>query len=284
MVASAQGIDVSAFQQPLTAAALDGLDFAYCKATEGLTITDPNLRANWAALRAWGKPRGVYHEFVPADSPAQQAAFCYAAVQAAGGFQQGDMAAVVASDYAGTTGPQIAAWCATMRSLAGARVAVLVYSDLNVLPGLAAAAAWPLWVAWPSPVAPEGAQLGPWAAAGWTFWQWGIRGTDRDAFNGTAASLAAWQDTYKRAAAPPPGPGWTEAAVQQLPELGQGATGPFVRRIQGLCLADGRTIAVDGIFGPLTKTAVEALQAAAGITVDGIVGQQTWPALLGLQA
>jgi peptidoglycan hydrolase-like protein with peptidoglycan-binding domain len=32
----------------------------------------------------------------------------------------------------------------------------------------------------------------------------------------------------------------------------------------------------DGIFGPLTRQAVEGLQQAMGITVDGIVGPQTW--------
>lgn len=201
MVASAQGFDVSAFQQPLTPAALAGYDFAYCKATEGLTITDPDLAGNWPVLGAWGGgPRGIYHEFVPADDPAAQAAYCYTAVLAAGGFQPGDMAAVVASDYTGSTGAEIATWCSTMRSLAGPGVAILVYSDLTVLPQLAAAAAWPLWVTWPSSTAPAAAQLGPWAAAGWTFWQWGISGTDRDAYNGTAAALAAWIGTYKGAA------------------------------------------------------------------------------------
>jgi peptidoglycan hydrolase-like protein with peptidoglycan-binding domain len=36
------------------------------------------------------------------------------------------------------------------------------------------------------------------------------------------------------------------------------------------------TGAIDGIFGPATEHAVKALQAWAGKTVDGVVGDNTW--------
>jgi hypothetical protein len=38
---------------------------------------------------------------------------------------------------------------------------------------------------------------------------------------------------------------------------------------------------VDGAFGPLTEAGVRAYQESAGITVDGIVGPQTWGSLHG---
>jgi lysozyme len=190
MTGNALGIDVSSYQPPLTAAQLEPLDFAWCKATEGLSITDSNLAANWATLAAWGKPRGAYHEFYPADGPAAQAEYCYQQVAAAGGFRPGDMAAVVASDYPGTTGAMIAAWCTEMTALAGPQVAILVYSDLSVLPSLGECTSWPLWVAWPNPTPPTTAQLAPWTT--WTFWQNGITTTDTDQFNGTPAQLTAW--------------------------------------------------------------------------------------------
>lgn len=187
---NATGIDVSSFQAPLTPAVLAGLDFVVIKATEGLSITDPDLAANHAAARAWGGVAGFYHEFVPGDDPAAQASYCYQAVTSAGGLAPGNFAAVVASDYAGTTGAEIAAWCGQMRALAGPRVPVLVYSDLSVLPSLGACTGWPLWVAWPNPTPPAAGQLAPWSA--WTFWQCGESGTDQDQFNGTPAQLRAW--------------------------------------------------------------------------------------------
>ena len=79
---------------------------------------------------------------------------------------------------------------------------------------------------------------------------------------------------------PVPVPTWEENLVKSLPELTQGATGTYVRRVQGLCVADGHNVAIDGAFGPGTRAAVEAVQSAAHVAVDGIVGPQTWAALL----
>jgi peptidoglycan hydrolase-like protein with peptidoglycan-binding domain len=39
-------------------------------------------------------------------------------------------------------------------------------------------------------------------------------------------------------------------------------------------------VTVDGIFGPLTGQAVRAFQQAKSLAVDGIVGPQTWGALV----
>jgi peptidoglycan hydrolase-like protein with peptidoglycan-binding domain len=38
---------------------------------------------------------------------------------------------------------------------------------------------------------------------------------------------------------------------------------------------------IDGVFGPVTKSAVEQFQQGAHLTVDGIVGPATWAALGG---
>ncbi len=64
--------------------------------------------------------------------------------------------------------------------------------------------------------------------------------------------------------------------------ISEGATGPTVRWLQYLLVR--RTLSdsqIDGIFGPVTKTAVEQFQQQAGVTVDGIVGPVTWGALGG---
>ena len=59
-----------------------------------------------------------------------------------------------------------------------------------------------------------------------------------------------------------------------------GDTGPRVSAVQHLLRAHGAAIAADGIFGPLTDGAVRQFQADKGLAVDGIVGNQTWPALI----
>jgi peptidoglycan hydrolase-like protein with peptidoglycan-binding domain len=59
-----------------------------------------------------------------------------------------------------------------------------------------------------------------------------------------------------------------------------GSTGENVRSIQYLLNARGSTLAVDGIFGPLTEAAVRAFQAKNGLSADGIVGNKTWPVLI----
>ena len=66
------------------------------------------------------------------------------------------------------------------------------------------------------------------------------------------------------------------------PTISEGATGPVVRWAQYLLVR--RTMSdnqIDGIFGPVTKTAVEEFQRQSHITVDGIVGPVTWGKLGG---
>ncbi len=53
-----------------------------------------------------------------------------------------------------------------------------------------------------------------------------------------------------------------------------------VRPLQQLLNARNHPVAVDGIFGPLTESAVKAFQQGAGLTADGIVGPLTWPKLI----
>jgi peptidoglycan hydrolase-like protein with peptidoglycan-binding domain len=74
----------------------------------------------------------------------------------------------------------------------------------------------------------------------------------------------------------------TEALVQQLPTLKQGASGTFVRTVQFQCGERGHKVTVDGAFGPATLAAVKACQATAKIAQDGVVGPATWPVLLGV--
>jgi peptidoglycan hydrolase-like protein with peptidoglycan-binding domain len=60
----------------------------------------------------------------------------------------------------------------------------------------------------------------------------------------------------------------------------EGSEGEDVRSVQYLVTAHGNSTGVDGIFGSLTKTAVETFQSSHGLSADGIVGPQTWPQLI----
>ncbi|MET9373121.1 peptidoglycan-binding domain-containing protein [Streptomyces sp. NPDC002992] len=66
-------------------------------------------------------------------------------------------------------------------------------------------------------------------------------------------------------------------------EMSQGANGNHVRALQNaLKFCYGRSIAVDGSFGPATATALRYAQGQAGAGVDGIYGPETrdkikWP-------
>jgi lysozyme len=63
------------------------------------------------------------------------------------------------------------------------------------------------------------------------------------------------------------------------PVLKAGADGKAVKRLQRALTDAGHAVAVDGDFGPATKRAVKAFQAAKGLTADGVVGPATWAAL-----
>lgn len=55
----------------------------------------------------------------------------------------------------------------------------------------------------------------------------------------------------------------------------------YVHRVQAVLNASyGAKLTVDGSYGPATKAAVEAAQAKAKVTKDGVAGQATWGALL----
>ena len=82
---------------------------------------------------------------------------------------------------------------------------------------------------------------------------------------------------------------WSHLAPyrEASPRLQNGSTGPVVAWLQ-LVLA-GDVIAadwapyagpIDGRWGPQTDAALRDLQATKGVTVDGIVGDQTWFAWL----
>jgi peptidoglycan hydrolase-like protein with peptidoglycan-binding domain len=79
---------------------------------------------------------------------------------------------------------------------------------------------------------------------------------------------------------PPEEAQMTTATVLPFPLVRQGDQNHPVKTLQYLLRARGHSVAVDGIFGPLTEAAVRAFQQQKGLAVDGIVGPNTWSALI----
>ena len=71
---------------------------------------------------------------------------------------------------------------------------------------------------------------------------------------------------------------WT---VSGYPLTRQGSKGPYVLIAQdGLTTLGYDTGGLDGVFGAKTRDSVLAFQSKNGLTVDGLIGNNTWNALM----
>jgi lysozyme len=196
---NAQGIDVSHYQGAVdwNAVRQAGKAFAFAKATDGITYTDPQLAANWAGIKAAGLIRGAYHFFEPNDDAASQAEHFLATVELA----PGDLPPVLDVERnTGVTSAQlwegVAAWLQAVEARTGRLPMIYVapgfwdgnFPDLSLV-------RYPLWLAdyATQPTLPSG-----WPT--WQFWQYSEKGAveglhgqfDLDEFNGTAEELLAF--------------------------------------------------------------------------------------------
>jgi peptidoglycan hydrolase-like protein with peptidoglycan-binding domain len=62
--------------------------------------------------------------------------------------------------------------------------------------------------------------------------------------------------------------------------LRSGSTGSSVQILQTGLNGKGYPLVADGVFGSQTDAAVRRFQADRGLRVDGVVGPQTWQALV----
>ena len=64
-------------------------------------------------------------------------------------------------------------------------------------------------------------------------------------------------------------------------QISYGSQGDDVKELQRLLNANGYSLDVDGVWGDNTEAAVRKYQKQSGLTVDGIVGTNTWGSLYG---
>ncbi|MGR8010689.1 glycoside hydrolase domain-containing protein [Streptomyces hypolithicus] len=101
---------------------------------------------------------------------------------------------------------------------------------------------------------------------------------------GTVSAARSFQTSRGLAADGVTGPStWTALLSRgSTPTVQRGSTGEAVTRLQrSLTAALGRTVGIDGDFGPNTEQAVRDYQSSRGLSVDGVAGPATWS---GLQA
>jgi lysozyme len=192
------GIDVSHWQGTVnwTSVRNSGVVFAFAKATEGTTFTDPQFARNWSELKRVGLVRGAYHFGHPNVSAVSQASHFISVVRP----RTGDLQLVLDIESAdGRTPAQVWSWVQSFIAEVQRRTGRpgIIYtgyyfwrdqvgnpsSNLNC----------PLWIARYGASAP----LVPRAWSTWTFWQYSSTGSvlgvsgncDLDYFNGSMTQL-----------------------------------------------------------------------------------------------
>lgn len=201
------GIDVSKWQGAIRWQSVrnSGTVFAFCKATEGLTIKDPYFATNWPAMRENGIIRGAYHFGRPGSDPLAQADLFVNTVKPT----RGDLQLVLDFEaYDNKTPSQVWAWCQAFVNRIKARTGrpPIIYTGFYFWRDRAGNPSnnlgCPLWLA--AYTASTNGLIPP-AWNTWNFWQYTSTGTvpgvtgnvDRNYYNGTLAQLKSF--TYTNA-------------------------------------------------------------------------------------
>ena len=151
-----RGVDVSHHQGDVdwSRVAGDGISFAYLKATEGSTFTDPALATNWAGARQAGLRVGGYHYYSLCSPPEPQADHFVAALTSVGATGR-SLPPVVDLELIGNCDPppgRAALLAATrtfidrVESATGRRVVVYAHPELEATYGLVDDLDRRLWV------------------------------------------------------------------------------------------------------------------------------------------
>ncbi|MGE3641906.1 MAG: GH25 family lysozyme [Pirellulales bacterium] len=219
-----EGVDVSNYQGSInwTSVKNAGIQFAFCKATEGVDYVDPRFSSYMSGALAAGIPIGPYHfarlnsgETNPNDAIDEANDF----VDAISRFYQGsslvmrpvlDLEQIPDNSVAPLTVRQyVSEWardfCAQVESRLG--ITPIIYTGSSFASSYVESdlTKYPLWLAnwnYTPPSVPPRTAYSPWRS--FAFWQYtdsgsvnGIPATvDRDVFNGTMAQLTQYMPTF----------------------------------------------------------------------------------------
>jgi GH25 family lysozyme M1 (1,4-beta-N-acetylmuramidase) len=281
-----RGLDVSGYQGNVnwSSVAAAGASFVYVKATESTTYTNGYFSQQYNGSASAGLIHGAYHFARPNTSSGSSQADYF--VNHGGGWSPDGKTLPGALDIEyqpsgdvcyGFSRTSMVNWIASFvteyRSRTGRYPMIYSTTDwwstcTGNYSGFAANS--PLWIAnYTGRATP--------LPAGWssyTIWQNASSGTfpgDQDVFNGTLSDLRTFA-LGDYTPPPPPGGDW--------PIVRQGQSGRQVTTVQYLLNAHGSSLTVDGQFGAGTRGAVVSFQSSKALTADGIVGANTWQALV----
>lgn len=219
------GPDVASFQHPNGAridwrqAAADGASFAFVKATEGTTYTNPYFAADYRAAHDAGLVRSAYHYARPHVDPATARNQADVFVRTAGvAGDKGDLPLTLdLEESGGLAPPTLIAWTHAfvdeVTSKTSRPVIIYTYPAFwqTAMANTKEFSGLPLWIASYRSGGPRAPLPGGWSS--WTFWQYTSTGrvagipadVDRSRFAGSKKDLQALADPTP-AAAPTPGP------------------------------------------------------------------------------
>jgi len=174
------GLDVAVWQHP-NGATIDwgavrasGRSFAFVKATEGLSYTNPYFGSDWAGVQASGMVRGAYHYGRPELDPTSQADFF---VSVMGLLARGDLPPVLDLESSGNLDATgllgwVGAFLSRVQALTGRRPLIYTYPNFwkNATGDSRAFAGQLLWIAdYNGGSGPTLPLPGGWRD--WAFWQ-----------------------------------------------------------------------------------------------------------------
>jgi lysozyme len=175
-----------------------GKKFAFCKATEGTTYTDPQFATNWAAMKTNGIVRGAYHYGRPGSDAVAQANLFVNTVKP----KQGDLQLVLDLETTdGKTPAEVWAWtqafCGRVQQLTHRPCIIYVgyYFWRDSVGNPTNNLNCPLWLAYWGSGDPQSFVPPAWDT--WSFWQYTSTGTvpgisgnvDLDYFHGSVTTL-----------------------------------------------------------------------------------------------
>jgi GH25 family lysozyme M1 (1,4-beta-N-acetylmuramidase) len=289
-VTTARVIDISSWQhpggQPINwPAVLDsGVQGVIVKLTQGTTYLNPYGVGDIQDAAGAGLLIGAYHFCQPGQfTPTQEANWF---LKNLGGIALDLGAWLDIEDLTGIAVHEVGAWAEQWLDLVQTPSrSAGVYTDRSIQ-GQMVGSPWGhrLWLAVPGQT--EGPADGEWMTQTGSQDVPGVSGaTDVDVvWNTRGLNLPPGANVPPPQSPPPPAdpPTTTEGTCTvNLPILAEGNAEQWATKACQLILRGfDATIEVDGIFGPQTKATVEAFQGKVGVTVDGVVGAQTWGVLL----